>query len=344
MEPRIFFERVRERHAKAVDSIGDGEFHFELAGRSIKASFASGLLLDRLTPALAHCERPASDEPCDATLLAWDTASSSISPPKPPWGNDDYRGKGRIEGYNRDGIHTAFHVGPNVLSMYDEESKTGIFWTPDGSTLPDYHNGSPFLIVLQWWAESEGLSLIHAGAVGTNDGGVLLAGAGGSGKSTTALSCLAAGFRYVSDDYCLLESLVGDRAHTLFCTGKLDSFSMRLLPEFESMSGAQAREIDEKTVIFLHQNRPKDLAMSLPIKAILLPRLSEDGTSSIRPSPPAKALHALAPSTIFQLTGAGKPAFVEMASLVRRLPCYHLGLGRDMREVPPLVASIIESL
>ena len=161
MEPRTFFERVRQRHTEAVERVGATDFHIELASHPITASFASPTLRERLTPALAHCECPAfqSDR---TTILAWDTATSGISPPKPPWGPDDYRQKGRIEGYNRDGIHTAFHLGPNVLSMYDEESRTGLFWTRDGSTLPDYFNGSPFLIILQWWAASVGLLLIHA--------------------------------------------------------------------------------------------------------------------------------------------------------------------------------------
>ena len=38
------------------------------------------------------------------------------------------------------------------------------------------------------------LQYVHAGAVGNKNGGILLVGKGGSGKSSTALACLKSDF------------------------------------------------------------------------------------------------------------------------------------------------------
>lgn len=346
MGPRGFFEEVREAHAKAVDRIGSIDLPLDIAGKAVTISFASEDLSEQLTPALAHRTRTETAANPVFRLLAFDSTSSGVTPPSPPWGPNDYRQKGRIRGFNRDGIRTAFHIGDvNVLSMFDEESGVGLFWTADGRRLPSQHIGSPFLIVLQWWAESQGLTLVHAGAVGTSDGGVLLAGAGGSGKSTTALACVdAPGFHYVSDDYCLLETEDGDRAHSIFSSGKLDDHSLALLPHLGPMASNKDRPAGEKAVIFLSHSKPEALASSLPVRAILLPRPAGSGATTYRPASPANALRALAPSTIFQLTGAGNRAFSEMASLVRRLPSFELCLSEHMRDSPSTVASIIEAL
>ena len=46
---------------------------------------------------------------------------------------------------------------------------------------------APFRTILTWWAADHRLALVHAAAVATGDGAVVLAGTSGAGKSTTAL-------------------------------------------------------------------------------------------------------------------------------------------------------------
>ena len=305
--------------------------------------FATPALSDRLLPALAH--QRVTEVGANAThLLAWDSASTGVTPPKPPWGPDDYRQQGYIRGYNQDGIHTAYHVGANVLSLFDELTQTGIFWTPDEKGLPPYQDGSPFLIVLQWWARTQGLTLIHAAAVGTDEGGFLLVGAGGSGKSTAALACIGSSLRYVGDDYCLLESGETHSAHSLFSSGKLDDNSLVLLPHLRPAVSNPTRHPDEKALLYLDRAYPNDLLPSTVIKGILLPRVTGSRSNALRPASPGDALRALAPSTLFQLTGAGSESFERMVELVRSLPCYYLDLGPDVLNVPARISSLLTEL
>src|SRR5207237_110630 len=60
----------------------------------------------------------------------------------------------------------------------------------------------------------------HAAAVGNDGRGVLVVGPGRSGKSTTALACLAAGFDYAGDDYVVVSS-EPPHVHSAYCAGKL---------------------------------------------------------------------------------------------------------------------------
>lgn len=345
MQPRAYFEKAREAHAAAVERGGSTEYCLDLAGRGISLSFASEVLSDRLMRALTHRTSEADSKLQSLRLLAWDTVSTGVSPPSPPWEPADYLAKGHIRGFNRDGIRTAFDIGANVLSLFDETTATAIYWTPDGATLPDYQIGSPFLNIMHWWAEVQQLAIVHSGAVGTGDAGVLLAGQGGSGKSTTSLACAGTpGLYYVSDDYCLLETAGGDRAHSVYSTGKLDTHSLGLLPHFRPHVANQGVEDGEKAIIFLAECLQEELVASLPIKAILLPKTSGAQTTRYRPASRAEAFRALAPSTIFQLTGAGARSSAELGQLARRIPSFHLDLGRDMGDTVAVVKSILEQL
>ncbi|HUF10499.1 MAG TPA: hypothetical protein VMO47_14360 [Rhodothermales bacterium] len=345
MQPGIYFQKAREAHAFAVERAGSIDYHLSIAGRRVRLVFASELLSKQLTPALMHRVSEPSTDNENLTLLAWDTAATGVRPPSPPWGPDDYLARGQVRGFNEDGVRTAFHVGVNVLSLFEHATATAVFWTPDASTLPDWQIGSPFLAILHWWTEAADLDLVHAGAVGTSDAGALLVGPGGSGKSTTSLACAgSSGLRFVSDDYCLLESTGGDRAHSLFNSAKLDDHSLNLLPRFRSGISNRGVKEGRKDMVFLAEHAPVELADSVPIKVILLPRPSNGGVTQFRPASSGEALRALAPSTIFQLSGAGRRSFKRLGALVRRVPSFHLDLSRDMRDTAAVVRSILEGL
>jgi len=81
-----------------------------------------------------------------------------------------------------------------------------------------------------------------------------------------------------------------------------------------------------------------------PIKAVLIPRITGQSDTSVRPTTTGAALRALAPSTIFQLAGSGQTAFQTMSSLVKQVPCYSLELGTEMAQIPEVILSLLLSL
>ena len=101
-----------------------------------------------------------------------------------------------------------------------------------------------------------GFQLVHAGAVGTRDGGVLLVGKGGSGKSTTTFTCLDSGLAYVSDDYCIIENSSIPYTHSLYSTGKLNAEDVGRFPRLMPALYNYDRLETEKALYFFYEQFP----------------------------------------------------------------------------------------
>lgn len=74
---------------------------------------------------------------------------------------------------------------------------------------------------------------------------------------------------------------------------------------------------------------------------VLVPRIVGGLSTTAVPISPIEALKALAPSTLFQLIGAGQKDFRAMAELVRTVPCYRLELGTDLAAIPRAIEELL---
>ncbi len=306
--------------------------------------FSDGTLENLLFPALAHQELPERKSEADLKILAWDSAHSGIPMWSPPWTTGDYLARGEIAGYNNGRFRAVFQFGSGVLSFYDAAPQIGLWWTKDYTRLPLYERAAPFLLLFHWWHGLRGDDslLIHAAAVGTGErGGLLLAGRGGSGKSTTALTCLLDGnWLYLADDYCVVRTgAEGPTVHSLYCSAKIDGETLTAL-RATNRGGPLlevGRDPDGKIGFDLYQCFPKSFRQELPLRAILLPYVSRQNgqraNQFVRVGSGA-AVRALAPSTLFQLPGVGANNFRAIVALTNRLPCFQLELGSEPTVVP----------
>ena len=203
--PAAFFRSVREGFERAVQGAGGASERFcVVGGLRIRLCFAGSALIPRIMPALEHLGAASDDAPA-LTVCLWDSASTHTAPPALPWPPEHRRPRGEVIGYNDRRIDTAHLQGSGALSVFDAPQQTAIYWVADAARLPYYERGSPLRVILQWWLGRRGRQLVHAGAVGTETGGALLVGKGGSGKSTTAAACLGSALRYAGDDYCAVR-------------------------------------------------------------------------------------------------------------------------------------------
>ena len=132
------------------------------------------------------------------------------------------------------------------------------------------------------------LQLMHAGAVGYADGGVLLAGKSGSGKSTTALACLASDLLFASDDYVCVATTAQPWVHSLYSTAKLVPGNLSRFPELSGKLSNPDRLTTEKAMVNVHAHFPAKVLSGFPIRAILLPRAgagADNRGSAGRPQP-----------------------------------------------------------
>ena len=88
---------------------------------------------------------------------------------------------------------------------------------------------------------------------------------------------------------------------------------------------------------FLHPSIPGKMLNAMPLKGILIPRVTGRRETTIVPASAAAALKALVPSTIFQLAGNERPAFQSMVQLARTIPAFDIGLGTEISEIPGVI-------
>jgi hypothetical protein len=251
------------------------------------------------------------------------------------------KSSGDIQGYNDDRFRTAYHFGAGALSLLDLKRGVGIYCTRDGRDLPSYERGSPVRTILHWAFYEMGRQLVHGGAVGLPEGGVLLAGKGGSGKSTTALSCLDSDLFYASDDYSLVQPDPEPYVHSIYNTAKVNADNVARLEFLRPAISNLDRLDQQKPLMFLHKHYPQKLIAGFPIRAVLLPRVKGGTATTVTPADPTDALASLALSTIRQLAGADSRATAMIEKVTRRVPCFYLELGTDISLIPGVIRDLI---
>jgi hypothetical protein len=325
----------------AVAQAGEQRASFAIGGHSVTLRFAGGAWLPQFTAALAHRAAPPAAQP-DLSICIWDDASTGTTMPPPPWSLADYAPRGEITAYCDARYRAGYQAEAGLLSLLDLRQGLGLLWTADAARLPRYELTFPARSLLYWWAGQHGQQMTHAGAVGQGGRGLLLVGKGGSGKSTTALACLAAGLDYAGDDYVLVDSEPAPRAHSLYCTGKLHADHIGRLPAFVPLIHNGAHLGAEKALLYLHEHYAGQLVAGLPLSAIVLPRVTGAAHTGYRPLSTVPALAGLAASTLRQLPGAGLADHQRLSALARRLPAYALELGADLDELPDVVQRLLD--
>ena len=318
---------LQQAAEQAGETAGWVEHDLEIGPRRVRLRFAGQALVPFLLDALHPVVRP-PDGAADTTISIWDTASTGVAGPEQGWRGDEVLGRTAVKGL----AGVAQDPGSGIVSVFDDEARSGVFWAPAAERIRWYDRAAPLRALLNWALAGPTSRLVHAGAVGRDRGGALLVGPGGSGKSTLALACLRAGLGYVGDDYVFLVADGGPVAHALYGTAKADDRTLDLVGGLRRAFPPQGAD-GEKAVLRVDPVRP-----SAPLTAVVLPSLGAGGPE-LEPVSGAEALRALAPSTIFQLPPTAVP-LAPLGELVRSVPSYRLALGPD----PAAAASLVEEL
>jgi len=349
-----FFEKTYRIFQMAEDSAGFKERTYNICGKIITLRFAGSGLLPFITPALEHLSTQSEETP-SLTVCIWDDVSTDTKMPPPPWlgltvlgseGNfkDIYTRRGDVRGFSDSRIYTSYNWDANALSILDKQRGLALYWTYNAHRLLSYESSAPLRTIFHWWMNQFGFQFVHSGAVGYLHGGVLLAGKGGSGKSTTALACLASELLYVSDDYCLISNDPEPYAFCIYSSAKLNADNIQRVPHVLSTISNLDRIDSEKAVFFLYPFVAAKIVKGFPVRAILLPRILAGNETKLRPASPMEALKALALTTMSQLAGAGQTSLQIMNSLAHQVPCYHMDLGTDLTRIPDVIAGLLKEL
>lgn len=342
-DPLEFFDSVYELYEKAEAAVGGSIDRFYcMAGFNIRLRFAGEELMPYITPALAHLAVEPILNP-QLTICIWDSASTNGKIPPPPCPQHHILKRGELHGFITDRIYTSFQWGAYTLSILDKERNLGIYWVESTKHIPFWETSSCLRTIFHIWMSQQNIQLVHAGAVGLPSGGALLVGKGGSGKSTTALACLNSDLFYASDDYSLVTAEPKPTVFSIYSTGKKNADDLERLPFLAKAISNRDRLQKEKAVYFLNDYFPEKIISSFPLKALFIPRITGKPNTTLTPTSTAAGLAALVPSTIMQLSGAGKEACQRMMNVVNQIKCYYLELGTDMEKIPQVILDFLNN-
>lgn len=315
-----------------------------IGGYLVRMQFAGPGLVSGIVAPFAHLLTPGGGDP-DLTIGVWDSGSTGTPLPRSV-GSMWTHLESAMPGSNAiDGVFTAYLRPDPGLSMLDLGASQAFYWLPDAAAIPYEDRSAPFRSILSWWMGHHGRQFVHGAVVGTRDGGVLIAGRGGSGKSTMALSAVLKGMLYVGDDYCLISFEETPQARSIYSSAKLHGRNLARLPELRELVTNADQLESEKGVLLLHERFAGQIVDRLPLRAIVVPALTGlEVLPEFQPCPRASALAALGPSTLLQLPGSRPEALRAMAELARSVPAFTLTLSTNLAANAEKLRALVSEL
>lgn len=304
--------------------------------------FASPELANKMTPALEHLEIAKSQNP-DLTIFIWDDYTTNSKMQPFPWADSPHKRQSFIIGMlNMEMIYMTYNAFEHILNVYDATSQTAFFWVPDARKVPSDELTSPIQNILHKFLMPKGAYLVHAGAVGTPCGGILLAGKGGTGKSTSVLGCLNSQLSYAADNCTLLTGGSNPTAYSLYSSARLHGQTLWRVPHVIPSVVNTPNLKHEKAVMFLNQMWREKLISQFPLRAIFLPHVTSSLDTKLTPATTKDAIHALILSTVAQLPQTDPHTVQELIKIIQSVPAYHLELGTKMEQIPRVILKFLK--
>jgi hypothetical protein len=318
---------------------------YTLAGQRVHMRIVGRMLAECMRIPFAHLLLDDRSLPLpNLTIELWDEAETDVFCRIGSMGQDlDLH---PILTKSPDGRYASYQLQHSLI-YFDRQAGSMIGWICNAEELSLYECGRPLHVPLSLWHKNQNIPLMHAGLVSKNGRGVLLAGPGGSGKSTSAVMCAHAGFDYLSDDLVGLE-LSSDGCfvgHSLYNSTFMEPDHLKRFSQLERHAIRGRYSFEKKHLVLLSQIASLRFARSCRIHSIVLPRVLHRSTSRLCPASKGEGLMALAPSSL--LVGErsyGLQGFEKLSGLVEQVPCYRLELGEALEEIPRVLEGLVSEV
>jgi hypothetical protein len=338
-----FLGNALDAHAQAEAAAGGPvRRHFRMAEAELEFRLAHPAIGPLFCDALAHIEIVPQGEP-DFTFHIWDQASSGIEHPPACWDLDELYGHGEIAAVIDDERYLQVDLNRAMVVAADRRLRKAAVWLRSPAHLAEWEYATPLVTLINWWASGSGRLNIHAGAVGRPDGGILIVGRPGAGKSNTAIACLDSDLFYAADDHCLLDTKGSPSIASIYSSAKLYESDLQRFPIFQPCKENAARTHVGKAIFFLDRIVPDRLSPGFPIRAVVLPKPSGRRDTALRPMPASAALLLLGPYNALRWPTGGRTSLASLAATLRSLPCFCLETGTDMSQIPKTIASLLDT-
>lgn len=312
-------------------------YSFKIGSFSICLKRDQSSLGNKLTKAFDHLKTEPNPSN-DLTIFLWDTSLPGQKLPFLDW--TSIQGNG-YRGYWKPPLYIHYFEFINALSVLNVEENRAYYIVRDAETLPWWVSGSPLQVILHTWFQERRIQLTHTAAIGNGKKALLLAGKGGSGKSTTALACLIRGLHYIAEDYSLLSPETSPRVFSIYQTAKWQPHTRTLFPEYEQFIANPEEADKEKALVYYQDIFPKQIAPSSQIQGIVSLEIGKEERPVVRRADFQSTLKNLLMSTLLQLPFNHEHTMSLLKATISQTDHYHLLLGRDMNANIELIEQLL---
>jgi hypothetical protein len=200
---------------------------------------------------------------------------------------------------------------------------------------------APFVETLKY----HGLYSLHSAALYGDGRGYLISGNSGCGKTTTALSLVSRGFKYVSDDFLLFEEQNGEIiVNSLYRSFNLDQ---KVAERFPEVALGETLEIPEgfKISVDISQFFLDSFVPCIRPDVIIFPRITSNKKSQIYPLNKKDVYARLLKQIILPVDNeVSKKQLTALEKLVKQTTGFELLSGRDIYEEPRELTDLLRNI
>lgn len=318
--------------------------YYNFCGRSVKVSCVGNGLAKSYERILSHLQVVGNEsiQP-ELNVQLWDQSEAQTGCPVPILDENSYQFRTVTASPDS---RFVFDQDPEITLAFNRKTQKIVISVASAGRLNHFDRAKPFNRLLALWLRDRGTQVIHSAMLTKNGKGILFTGKGGSGKSSTILTCVLAGFEFLGDDYIGIEETTTDSfiGHSLYNSILLEVEHLKSFGDIraDTYNGNPAR--GEKVIIYTGETFTDQLVRSSSISALVLPKIVNSPRPRISPATKIEALLSLAPSSLKLQISPKVWELDQQAKLVERVPCFWLELGHNMAEVPKCIDNLIEKL
>ena len=332
------------------------DYEFSIHGNAVRYATTSSLLADPVTKLLRYFRVDACEGHMPLTIrfhavshkdqipVAIPSKAETLFEKTIPVIAGDTQSSWRCE-VLRSGSDLIIKWGDQGFVIVNEETGSADGYLVRPEEMHEDIVATHFHMTLTILLKRRGLYTVHATALEKDGRGILIPGYSGRGKTTTFVSLLRSGYRYLSDDHPLIRDN-GTYVEALSFPMKIDVTepTIQFFPELRNAPEGMLRRSLRKRYFYAEEMYQASVGARCKPAMILFPHVVDSPHSCLEPLPKGRALELLMPQGLLVYDQVvARREFQTLAKMVQQTDCYRLHFGRDVLELPGLITPVLEA-